>query len=115
MPTENVWIYDNRTNINVLTKKERPLTPEIFEDFEKQYGDNPNGSAKRIETERFKKFQLSDIEKRGYKLDVSWIKDDNSNHDFIDTPEELAQMAIDELKDIIKDLESVLKLVGYEK
>jgi len=114
MPTENVWIYDNRSNIDVLTKKERPLTPVIFKDFEKQYGNNPNGDAKRTENERFKKFHISDIEKRGYKLDISWIKDDSSNPENKDSSQNLAQSAIEELSDIIKDLKAILNLIDNE-
>jgi hypothetical protein len=33
-PTENVWIYDGRTNVPRITKKDRPLTPEHFAEFE---------------------------------------------------------------------------------
>jgi type I restriction enzyme M protein len=40
-PTENVWIYDARSNVPGITKKERPLTPAHFEDFEKCYGPTP--------------------------------------------------------------------------
>lgn len=37
-PTENVWIYDNRSNIPGITKKDRPLTAEHFTAFERCYG-----------------------------------------------------------------------------
>lgn len=114
LPTEKVWIYDNRTNIDGLTKKDRPLTEEIFAEFETLYGKNPNGTSKRTETERFKAFHISEIEKRGFKLDVSWIKDDSNGETSTETPAALAQTAIGELKDIIKDLEGILKLVGDE-
>ncbi|HSA07677.1 MAG TPA: class I SAM-dependent DNA methyltransferase [Candidatus Gastranaerophilales bacterium] len=33
-PTEYVWIYDNRSNIEGITKKDRPLTEKHFEEFE---------------------------------------------------------------------------------
>ncbi len=46
-PTENVWIYDGRTNVPRITKKDRPLTPEHFADFEHCFGDNPNGRGRR--------------------------------------------------------------------
>jgi type I restriction enzyme M protein len=37
-PTETVWIYDARTNVPGITKKDRPLVPAHFEEFEKCYG-----------------------------------------------------------------------------
>ena len=43
--TENVWIFDARSNVPGITKKDRPLTPEHFAEFEKCYGDDPNGRA----------------------------------------------------------------------
>jgi type I restriction enzyme M protein len=112
--TENVWIYDNRTNIENLTKKDRPLTDVIFEDFEAAYGENPNGISKRKESARFKAFNISEVEKRGYKLDISWIKDDSAGDSITETPTQLANSAISELKDVISDLEEILKLVGNE-
>lgn len=114
LPTEKVWIYDNRTNIDGLTKKDRPLTEEIFAEFETLYGKNPNGTSKRTETDRFKAFPISEIEKRGFKLDVTWIKDDSNGETSSETPTALAQTVIGELKDIIKDLEGILKLIGDE-
>ena len=41
--TENVWIYDARTNVPGITKKDRPLTKEHFNEFEKCFGANANG------------------------------------------------------------------------
>jgi len=35
LKTQEVWIYDARTNVPSITKKDRPLTPEHFADFEK--------------------------------------------------------------------------------
>lgn len=114
MATEKVWIYDNRTNIEGLTKKDRPLTDAIFEEFEKAYGENPNGTSKRAESERFKAFHISEVEKRGFKLDISWIKDESGGETVTATPTELANEAISELKEVINDLEEILKLVGDE-
>ena len=51
-PTENVWIYDARTNVPGITKKDRPLMAEHFAEFEKCYGTDPNGKAKRKATTR---------------------------------------------------------------
>ena len=45
--TENVWIYDARTNVPRITKKDRPLTPQHFAEIEKCFGPNPEGHSKR--------------------------------------------------------------------
>ena len=69
-----------RTNIPGITKKDRPLTAQHFAEFEKAYGKDPNGLSKRTdtgETGRFRKFHISEIKERGYKLDVTWLKDES--------------------------------------
>ncbi len=116
MPTENVWIYDNRTNIENLTKKDRPLTEANFTAFEKAFGSSPNGTSKRNETERFKSFHISVIAERGYKLDVTWMKDEsNGDSSVLDKPEEIIGKVVLELQSAIKDLNEVLKLVDDAK
>jgi type I restriction enzyme M protein len=40
----------------------------------------PNGLSKRKnlgESGRFRRFQISEISERGYKLDVTWLKDES--------------------------------------
>src|SRR5437879_79845 len=50
-PTENVWIYDARTNVPGITKKDRPLTPAHFAEFETCYGKDANGRSGRKSTD----------------------------------------------------------------
>src|SRR5207244_13288847 len=45
--TEQTWIYDARTNVPGITKKDRPLVPAHFAEFDKCYGSSPDGRAKR--------------------------------------------------------------------
>jgi Type I restriction-modification system methyltransferase subunit len=47
-PTETTWVYDARTNIPKITKKDRPITPSHFTEFESCYGLDPNGRAPAI-------------------------------------------------------------------
>jgi type I restriction enzyme M protein len=49
VPTEHVWIFDARSNVPGITKKDRPLSPEHFTEFEQCYGHDPNGQSKRTE------------------------------------------------------------------
>jgi len=78
VPTKEVWIYDLRTNIEKVTKG-RPLTASYFIEFEKAYGDDPNGHPKRgrTETERFRRFTRDEIRLRDENLDIFWLRDES--------------------------------------
>ena len=65
-PTKAIWIYDLRTNIDKITKRDK-LTGEHFTEVVELY-------KNRKETERFKKFPLEEIKKRDYNLDIFWLK-----------------------------------------
>jgi type I restriction enzyme M protein len=115
LPTEKVWIFDNRSNIEGITKKDRPLTARHFEEFEKVYGQDPNGNSTRTdqgESGRFRCFTLEEIKKRNYKLDVTWLKDDSiEDADNLPEPSELATEAITELEAVVDDLREILALL----
>src|SRR5438132_10464209 len=70
-PTEEVWIFDARSNVPGITKQDRPLTAQHFAEFAGCYGKDPNGLSKRIEAERFRGFGISEIKEREYKLDIT--------------------------------------------
>lgn len=118
-PTENTWIYDCRTNIPGVTKKDRPLTPEMFADFEKCYGNDPNGQAKRKDLGEegcFRKFTLSKIKERNYNLDITWLKDENlEDPNSLPKPHELASDAITELNACVDELHEILDLINAEE
>ncbi len=115
LPTEKVWIYDNRSNIEGITKKDRPLTDKHFADFEKCYGADPNGNSKRKdqgETGRFRCFTIDEIKKRNYKLDITWLKDESiEDADSLPEPNDLATEAIAELEAVVDDLREILTLL----
>lgn len=109
LPTENVWIFDARSNVEGVTKKDRPLTAKYFEEFEKCYGSSPNGTSKRKEVERFKKFTLHEIKERDYKLDLTWIKDETiEDSNELPEPDVLVSEAITELEAVVDDLKEIL-------
>jgi type I restriction enzyme M protein len=122
-PTENVWIFDARSNVPGITKKDRPLTAAHFEEFEKAYGKDPNGLSKRTEAgteagqaNRFRKFHISDIKERGYKLDVTWLKDDSlEDSDELPEPQDLASEAVTELESVVDDLREIIELLEKEE
>jgi len=110
--TENVWIYDARSNVPGVTKKDRPLTAKHFEEFEKCYGSNPDGRSKRKDLGddgRFKCFHITDVKERGYKLDITWIKDESlDDPDDLPEPDVLASEAITELEAVVDSLKEIV-------
>ncbi|WP_017292394.1 class I SAM-dependent DNA methyltransferase [Geminocystis herdmanii] len=115
LPTENVWIFDARSNVPSVTKKERPLTKAHFEEFEQCYGDDPNGRAKRTDLGiegRFRCFSLDEIKARDYKLDITWLKDESlEDADDLPEPDFLASEAITELEAVVDSLKDILELI----
>jgi len=115
--TENVWIYDARTNVPGITKKDRPLTPGHFADFEKCYGKDPNGGAKRTvgdsKEDRWRIFSLNEVKERQFKLEgFKWLKEESlEDGDELPDPEELVTDAMEELEAAVTGLGRVLKLL----
>lgn len=121
-PTENVWIYDARSNVPSITKKERPLTPEHFAEFEACYGEDPAVfSIKALEhrekvsqsCERFRKFHISEIKNRNYNLDILWLKDESlEDAEDLPEPEDLASEALAHLEAARSELHAVLSFLN---
>jgi type I restriction enzyme M protein len=115
LPTENVWIYDARSNVKGITKKDRPLSTQHFAEFEKCYGSDLNGLSKRKDlgdNGRFRRFSISDIKSRGYKLDVVWLKDESlEDSEELPEPQDLASEAITELEAVIDDLKDIVSSI----
>ncbi len=116
-PTETVWIYDNRTNIPGITKKDRPLTKEHFTAFEKCYGKDANGQSKRkasdSQDDRWRKFSIAEVKERDFKLDsLKWLRDESlDDTNDLPPPEQLATDAISELENAILELNGVVALL----
>src|SRR5205823_5350634 len=111
------WIYDCRSNVPGITKKDRPLTPAHFAEFEECYGTNPDGKSKRkpedSRDDRWHAFHISDVKQRDFKLDsFKWIKDESlEDADELPEPEELATDAIAELEGAVEELNGVLAML----
>ncbi len=106
--TNEVWIYDFRTNIH-FTLKQHPLTYEDLADFLRCY--NPQNRHERRETwsldnpdGRWRRFTADEILARDKtSLDIFWIKDQSlADLDNLPAPDELAT-------DIIENLQSALE------
>ncbi len=115
--TEKVWIYDARTNVPGITKKDRPLTSEHFAGFEKCYGADANGKGKRkagdSKEDRWRSFHISEVKEREFKLDgFKWLKEESlEDGDELLAPEELAAEAIGELEGAVAELGRVIALL----
>jgi type I restriction enzyme M protein len=108
LPTEEVWIYDLRTNVEKVTKG-HPLTDDYFRDFEACYHAKP-----RIETERFKRFTKKDIEERDYNLDIFWLKEKSiDSFNSIADPEALAGESLTHLENAINAINELLLKLGF--
>ncbi|MBI4524751.1 MAG: SAM-dependent DNA methyltransferase [Deltaproteobacteria bacterium] len=116
-PTENVWLYDARTNVPRITKKDRPLTPEHFAEFETCFGPDPNGRAKRdpkhSKEDRWRTFHITEVKDRDFKIDsLKWLKDESlDDGEELPDPEELAADAIAELEAAVEELNTIVSLL----
>jgi type I restriction enzyme M protein len=101
-PTKEVWVYDNRTNVEKVAIR-HPLTSEYFRDFESCY--HPKA---RKQSERFRRFTRDEIAKRNYGLDIFWLKETSSDsNEEVREPAELieetltqVQIAMDALNEV---------------
>lgn len=116
-PTERVWIFDARANVPAITKKDRPLTPAHFAEFEKCFGSDPTGSSKRAEKDskggRWRPFTIEEVKGHHYKLDAfKWIRDEEAEDpDELPEPEELITEVAEELKLALDDLTDLQRLL----
>lgn len=108
MQTQEVWIYDFRTNVH-FTLKQHPMTEADLADFIKCY--NPENRHERTETwsednldGRFRRFYIQEIlERDRTSLDIFWLKDKSlADLDSLPEPDVLAS-------DIIENLQSALE------
>ena len=115
--TENVWIYDARTNVPRITKKDRPLTPEHFAEFEACFGSDANGHGKRDSKDskenRWRLFHITQVKERDFKIDsLKWLKDESlDDGEELPEPEELAADAIAELESAVEELNGIISLL----
>jgi len=112
--TKAIWFFDMRTNMPSFGKR-TPFARAHFAEFEKAFGNDPYGKAKRRdqhEAGRFRKFTREEIEKGDDNLDISWLKDENvTDHTGLPEPDVIAaelveqlQLALDEVQSLQEEL-----------
>lgn len=98
--TRETWVYDLRTNKH-FTLKTHPLTLADLDDFVTCY--NAADRAKRVETERCRRFAYDEIVARDkVNLDITWLRDET-----LDDGSELPAPAV-LAAEIVEDLEAAL-------
>lgn len=117
--TKEVWVYDLRTNMPSFGKR-TPLTRAHFSEFEKAYGDDPNGGSERMdqgEEGRFRCFSREDLSRRADNLDITWLRDENADHaEDLPEPEELAAQIMENLRIAMQEMEELtVMLEGGEE
>ena len=111
--TKALWIYDFRTNLH-FTLKKSPLKISDLNDFKACY--KASNRAKRKETERFRKFDVTDLLKRDkLNLETFWLKDDSlEDVDSLPSPDEIAADIVDNLQAALEAFQSVVDELGTE-
>jgi type I restriction enzyme M protein len=105
--TDQVWIYDQRTNVPKITKGS-PLTTAAFEGFEASYAARP-----RIESERFHCFSRQAIAERDDNLDIFWLRADSlDDPDDLAEPEDLVAEAVTQLQTALDALNELAAQLG---
>jgi type I restriction enzyme M protein len=113
--TDNVWVYDLRTNMPKFGKR-TPLLETTFADFVRVYGEEVNGTSPRKEgdctQERWKCFTREEIAKRSDNLDITWLKDENAgNIEDLPEPDEIAAQIMNNLKTALAEMEALTELL----
>ena len=95
--TKATWVYDLRTNMH-FTLKTKTLQYADLADFVESYC--PEDRSKRVESERFHRFEYDDLMARDKaNLDITWLRDesleDSSN---LPAPGVLAAEIVEELE-----------------
>ncbi|WP_298884964.1 N-6 DNA methylase [uncultured Bradyrhizobium sp.] len=108
--TKAVWVYDMRANMPAFGKT-RPLAVADFADFEKAYGDDPNGGGKRKadgEGGRWRCFSREEIRARNDNLDLSWLRDTEVEAEQeLTEPEDIAAAIMGHLTAALSEIESL--------
>lgn len=117
--TQEVWIYDYRTNIHHTLKK-KPLCFEDLQDFITCY--NPTNRHERQETwhetnnpdGRWRKYSLEQILAREKtSLDIFWLKDKSlTDLESLPQPDDLAEDIIENIEAGLNSFRAVLKGVA---
>jgi type I restriction enzyme M protein len=107
--TKAVWVYDLRNQMEAFGKT-RPLTVKDFAEFEKAFGGEPLGRAKRKdqgEEGRFRCYTRDEIKARNDNLDIGWLRDTEAEaEEHLTEPEDIAAAIIGHLEAALEEIEA---------
>lgn len=105
--TSRLWVYDLRTNMH-FTLKQSPLRRPDLEEFVQSYAPGVPRSE-RVETERYKSFDHSELISRDkVNLDISWLRDESlEDTDNLPAPEVIAREIVEDLTAALAEFEAV--------
>lgn len=114
--TNEVWVYDLRTNMPQFGKRTM-LSREFFAEFEVAFGTDPLGTPENLKNRnesgddgRFRKFTREWIAARGDSLDIAWFKEEvEEQNGLLPDPSTLAMEAVNQLEAAILDLRQILE------
>ncbi len=116
--TKEVWIYDLRTNMPSFGKR-IPLMRSHFQEFELEYGNDPNGKSQRVDKGdlgRWRCFTREAISKRGENLDITWLRDESlHSFDNMPEPEAIASEIMVKLQTAMEEMEALTALLEGEE
>lgn len=116
--TQQVWIYDLRTNMPTFGKR-NPLTPKHFAEFEAAFGDDARGESPRVdqgEEGRFRPYSREAITERGDNLDITWLRDESAESaEDLPEPEVIAAEIMENLKVAMGEMEALRAELGKER
>lgn len=108
--TKGVWVYDMRVNMDAFGKT-KPLMVEDFKSFEKAFGSDPHGKAKRKDEGpegRFRFFSREQIVAKGDNLDIAWLRDtSNDPEDDLREAEDISAAIAVHLRAALKEIEAI--------
>ena len=104
--TEQLWVYDLRTNMH-FTLKQNPLRRADLDDFVAFY--LSGASSERTESERWKSFTYDEIVARDKaNLDITWLRDESlEDLDNLPSPDVIAREIVDDLTAALVEFEAV--------
>ena len=104
--TQDVWIYDLRTNQH-FTLKKNPLGRSHLVDFVACY--NAEDRGQREETEKFRRFSYDDLIRRDkVSLDIFWLRDESiEDTASLPPPDEIAEEIVEDLRAALEQLEEI--------
>jgi type I restriction enzyme M protein len=119
--TEELWVYDLRTNMH-FTQKQSPITRRDFDEFVECY--KPGGVHKRKPTwsednpdGRWRCYTYDEILKRDkLSLDLFWIKDQSlTDMDSLPAPDIIAAEIVDELETALEQFARISRRLSTTK